>query len=240
MPDQATRGSALVQQLFDEKAATWSAKYAPAGRLAGRLTRFADAAGYHVRAGGRVLDLGCGTGNLARQLAAAGMSVTGCDISPQMLQHASRVEPASGISWVQLDPGWRRLPFAAASFEAVIASSVLEYVSSPAAVIGEGARILAPGGVMLCTVPNITHPVRWLEWLACWAARVPAVCAASRAWPRLAGCVTYLQTSRHRQSTAWWCAVATRAGLTTLPLPTGAGERSPLRLFIFQRSEEQK
>jgi len=238
VPDQATRGPALVQQLFDEKAATWSTKYAPAGRLAGRLTRFADAARYHVRTDGRVLDLGCGTGNLARHLAATGMSVTGCDISPQMLQHAARAEPTSAVSWVQLDPAWRRLPFATASFDAVIASSVLEYVSSPAAVIGECARILAPGGVMLCTVPDVTHPVRWLEWPADRAARVPAVRAASRAWPRLARYVTYLQTSRHRHPAAWWCAVAARADLTTLPRPTRAGERSPLRLFNFQCGEK--
>ena len=45
------RHSQQVRQLFDEKASGWQAKYAPDGRLAGRLTQLADAAGYHVPAG---------------------------------------------------------------------------------------------------------------------------------------------------------------------------------------------
>ena len=86
MTDQATAHPEQVQRLFDEKASTWAAKYAPHGRLTGRLTQLADAVGYHVAAGGHVLDLGCGSGELSRHLAAAGLRVTGCDISARMLK----------------------------------------------------------------------------------------------------------------------------------------------------------
>ena len=94
-----------MRLLFDAKAGSWAAKYAPQGRLAGRLTQLAYAVGYHVPAGGRVLDLGCGTGELARQLAAAGLRVTGCDISANMLSQAAAADPDGAAEWVPLRPG---------------------------------------------------------------------------------------------------------------------------------------
>lgn len=233
MTDQDMAHTEKVRQLFDAKADSWAAKYAPQGRLADRLTQLADAVGYHVPAGGRLLDLGCGTGELARQLAASGLRVAGCDISANMLSQAA-ADSAGAVEWVPLPPGWQALPFAAASFDAVVAASVLEYVDSPAAVLSECARILRPGGVMLCTVPDLAHPVRWLEWAAGTIARLPAVQAASTTWPRLGRYLTYLRISRHRRSAGWWRAVAAQAGLVTVPFP-GRAERSPLRRFTFQR-----
>ena len=232
--DQGMAHTEKVRQLFDAKAGSWAAKYAPQGRLADRLTQLADAVGYHVPAGGRVLDLGCGTGELARQLAASRLRVTGCDISANMLSRAAAADSAGAAEWVPLQPGWQALPFAPASFDAVVAASVLEYVDSPAAVLGECARVLRPGGVTLCTVPDLAHPVRWLEWAAGTIARLPAVQAAGTTWPRLARYLTYLRISRQRRSAGWWHAVAAQAGLVAVRRPTRA-DRSPLRLFTFQR-----
>ena len=181
-----------------------------------------------------MLDLGCGTGELARHLAASGLRVTGCDISANMLNQAAAADSAGAAEWVPLQPGWQTLPFASASFDAVIAASVLEYVGSPAAVLGECARVLRPGGVMLCTVPDLAHPVRWLEWAAAAITRLPAVQAAGTIWCRLGRYVIYLQISRQRHSAGWWCAVAAQAGLVAVSRPARA-ERSPLRLFTFQR-----
>ena len=131
-------------------------------------------------------------------------------------------------------PGWQALPFAPASFDAVVAASVLEYVDFPAAVLGECARILRPGGVLLCTVPDLANPVRWLEWAAGTIARLPAVQAAGTAWPRLGRYLAYLRISRQRRSTSWWHAIAAQAGLVTVSFP-GRAVRSPLCLFTFQR-----
>ena len=90
--------------------------------------------------------------------------MTGCDIAPEMLRQAATADRAQAVRWIRLDPGWRTLPFASGSLDAVIAASVLEYVPDPQAVLRECARVLRPGGILLCTVPDLAHPVRWLEW----------------------------------------------------------------------------
>jgi ubiquinone/menaquinone biosynthesis C-methylase UbiE len=117
-----------VRRLFNTRAAAWSAFYAPDGGFTGRLALFAALMTKHVTAGGRMLDLGCGTGEIARAGAAAGLRVTGCDISELMLRSAMSRDPHGDVEWVQLETQWRRLPFPTGSFDAVVAASVLEYV----------------------------------------------------------------------------------------------------------------
>jgi 2-polyprenyl-3-methyl-5-hydroxy-6-metoxy-1,4-benzoquinol methylase len=234
MTDRTTDVALQVRGLFDAKAATWQAKYTPDGRLAGRLTRMASVVTHHVPAGGSVLDLGCGTGELASVLAAAGMRVTGCDISPEMLRRAAAAtaDPVSPVDWVQLNPGWHSLPFEGETFHAVVASSVLEYVDEPTAVLRECHRVLRQRGVVVCTVPNLRHPVRWLEWLLGVTARMPAARPVGRRWPRLSSYLTYLQISRQRHFLRWWRAVGARADLLTAARTADAG-RSPLRLMTY-------
>jgi len=233
MAEQTLGHPERVRQLFDAKAGSWAAKYAPRGRLAGRLTRLADEARRHLSAGECVLDLGCGTGDLARHLATLGLHVTGCDISRNMLEQAAAADQDGAASWLQLDPRWTVLPFGPASFDAVIAASVLEYVDSPRAVLRECARVLRPGGVLVCTVPDLRHPIRWLEWTAAGATRVPPARAAGRRWPRLGRYLTYLRISRHRRPAHWWQAAATGAGLW--PRPGQAARLAPLRMLTFRR-----
>jgi len=223
-----------VRDLFDGKAASWPGKYAPDGRLAGRLSQLTTAVGDYVAAGGRLLDLGCGTGELARDLAASGFRVTGCDIAPQMLRRAAAADPDARVGWLRLPPQWGTLPFGSATLDAVVAASVLEYVPDPSTVLRECARVLRPGGVLLCTVPNPAHPVRWLEWLAGPAARMPAARAGFSASPRLRQYLTYLQISRQRRPAGWWCEIGAQAGLVPL---SHSAQQSPLRLFTFQRPE---
>jgi SAM-dependent methyltransferase len=227
-----------VRHLFDTKAPTWSGKYAPDGPLTSRLTRLLDALITHVRPKGRVLDLGCGTGELARAAAAAGKLVTACDISPAMLRTAADLDAGSQVNWVPLDVSWRTLPFRPATFDAVVAASVLEYVDDPGLVLVECARVLQPGGTLLCTVPNTRHPIRWAEWIASFAARSSLVRAVSPRWPRLASYMIYLTLSRQRHSVSWWRVAAAQAGLLMLPHPFGANNvHSSLRLFICKRPE---
>lgn len=232
-----------IQRLFDAKAATWAQKYAPGGPLAGRLAALALEVLRHAPPGARVLDLGCGTGELAHYLAGAGLRAAGCDISRPMLRRAAAAGQGHGTRWVQLGPGWLRLPFADAAFDAIIVSSVLEYTADPAAVLGECARVLRPGGVAVCTVPDLRHPVRWLEWLARAAGRITLVRAVSRRWPRCEAYHAYLRASRQRHRARWWLAAAQRTGLSPAGSPSWHPARGPaggryhaLRLLVLDRA----
>jgi SAM-dependent methyltransferase len=238
MTDRTADVAAQVQQLFDAKAEAWSSKYAPNGRLAARLTRLASAVTCHVSPGDSVLDLGCGTGELARVLCAAGMRATGCDISSEMLHRSAAADPSGTVDWVQLHPGWQILPFEQETFDAVVVSSVLEYVDDPTAVLRECFHVLRPGGVVLCTIPDPRHPIRRLEWLIGLAGRIPVVRAAARCWPRLDGYLAYLRISRQRHSSPWWSAAGARAGLT--PQPPDATRRAPLLLVTFHRPRDRR
>jgi len=226
-----------VMSLFDAKAAGWPGKYRPGGPLSGRLALLSAAVGRHAKAGDRVLDLGCGTGELSSRLAAGGLQVTGCDISRNMLLHAAARDGAGCRAWVRLAPDWRSLPFKPATFDLVVASSVLEYMVEPGTVLRECGRVLRPGGVVLYTVPDLRHPVRWAEW----GARRLAALAGPRSgpgrrtpWDRYRA---YLRASRQRHRLRWWLAVSDAAGLDPLPCPV-PGTRSALRLLAFARARE--
>jgi len=218
-----------VLRLFEAKAVTWPAKYAPDGPLVGRLVSLSAAVRRHAGAGNRVLDLGCGTGELARVLAAAGLQVTGCDVSPQMLLRAAR-DRGGCAGWVRLEPDWRTLPFASAAFDVVVVASVLEYVADPAAVLRECARVLRPDGVMLYTVPDLRHPVRWAEWCAQRLARVTEGLSGGGRGSRWNGYHAYLRASSQRHRLQWWLAASRLAGLRPVPCQA-KGTLSPLRLL---------
>ncbi|MCW2931468.1 MAG: SAM-dependent methyltransferase [Actinomycetia bacterium] len=224
-----------VRSLFDAKAASWPGKYSPDGPLAGRLRQFAGAVLGQVPPGGVVLDLGCGTGEVARQLAAAGYQVAGADIAPRMLTAAAAADHGRAVGWILLPPEWRTLPFAAGSLDAVVAASVLEYVPDAPAVLRECARVLRPGGILLCTVPDVGHPVRWLEWPLALAARTPLAQVAGIAWPRLRPYLAYLRASRQRRPLSWWRGAARTAGFQLAAPLANTAPRAPLRLLAFTR-----
>ncbi len=157
--------------------------------------------------------------------------MTGCDIAPRMLRQAAAADREHVVRWIRLEPRWRTLPLAASSLDAVVAASVLEYVSDPAAVLGECARILRPGGVLLCTVPNMASPARWLEWPLRLAARILPTRIARSAPRRFGQYLAYLRISRQRSRLRWWHAAGREAGLE--PVQAGRAARGPLRLLAF-------
>src|SRR5213080_2692511 len=98
-----------------------------------------------VEAGPRdtVLDVATGTGAVARELLAQKCcTVVGLDQSPEMLAEARRRLPGN----VELVEGTAdSLPFPDESFDALTFTYLLRYVSDPAAILGELARVVRPG-----------------------------------------------------------------------------------------------
>jgi ubiquinone/menaquinone biosynthesis C-methylase UbiE len=103
-----------------------------------------------VRTGERLLDVGCGTGELLRDtLGRSGASyLAGVDLSLAMLRVA-RDKVGARIWLVGADAAC--LPFASASFDIVVSSSALHEWPDPAACLREMARALAPGGRVVIT-----------------------------------------------------------------------------------------
>jgi demethylmenaquinone methyltransferase / 2-methoxy-6-polyprenyl-1,4-benzoquinol methylase len=106
-----------------------------------------------VRAGDRVLDACCGTGDLAlADLKAGAGSVVGLDFSPRMLERARRKSEA--VEWLEGD--MLALPFDDASFDAVTVGFGVRNVEDLEAGLRELRRVLRPGGRL--GVLEITRP----------------------------------------------------------------------------------
>jgi len=105
-----------------------------------------------VRPDDRVLDVCCGTGDLALAAAEAGGRVTGLDFSQPMLERARR--KSSEIEWVEGDAV--ALPFADGSFDAVTIGFGLRNLPNVEPGLAELHRALRPGGRL--AILEITRP----------------------------------------------------------------------------------
>jgi SAM-dependent methyltransferase len=135
-------------QVSTDAAEVYESCFVPAifGAWAGRV---ADAAG--LTTGNRVLDVGCGTGVLAREaLKRVGQDgqVVGLDLNQGMLAVATRAEPK--IEWRQGDAA--SLPFEDASFDAVISQFALMFFADRVAALSQMWRTLAPAGRLALAV----------------------------------------------------------------------------------------
>src|SRR5262245_49713909 len=92
------------------------------------------------------LDIGCGTGFLAFELAARGQRVTGIDFAPAMLAEARRKAAERGVAIRFEEADAEHLPFSPGSFDLAISRHVLWTLPHPQAAIDEWIRVLRPGG----------------------------------------------------------------------------------------------
>ena len=98
--------------------------------------------------GVRLLDIGCGSGHAARMAAALGATVTGLDITPELLAIArERVPGAAGFVLGEMDS----LPFAGSSFDVVVGFNAFQFADDPAIAVAEAARVVRRGGVVAAT-----------------------------------------------------------------------------------------
>jgi len=104
------------------------------------------------------LDVGCGGGIMAEEVATMGFRVTGVDPSAESIATARCHASKSGLAIEYIEAPGERLPFAAARFDLVYCCDVLEHVEDPQLVIDEAARVLKPGGAYLYDTINRTFP----------------------------------------------------------------------------------
>jgi ubiquinone/menaquinone biosynthesis C-methylase UbiE len=110
-----------------------------------------------LRAGMHALDVGCGTGDDVRAMAAivgsTGRAV-GIDVSEGLLGEARRRADEAGVV-VEFHAGdAHALPFADATFDVVRTERVLQHVLDPARVLAEMARVARPGGHVVAAEPD--------------------------------------------------------------------------------------
>src|SRR5215217_4078838 len=100
----------------------------------------------NLKPGMKVLDVACGTGNLALPAARAGATVTGVDIAPNLVAQARENAKREGLK-VQFDEGdAEALPYDDASFDAVVTMFGAMFAPRPELVAAELTRVCRPGG----------------------------------------------------------------------------------------------
>jgi 2-polyprenyl-6-hydroxyphenyl methylase/3-demethylubiquinone-9 3-methyltransferase len=107
-----------------------------------------------------ILDLGCGGGLLTEELLKAGLAVTGLDAAHGALRVASEHARIGGLEARYAQALAERLPVADGTCAAVVSSDFIEHVADLAVVLGEVARVLAPGGLFLYDTINRTWLTR--------------------------------------------------------------------------------
>lgn len=121
--------------------------------------------------GKKVLDLGCGGGFVAEELAKRGADVVGVDPADPLLEVAQMHAQDSGLRIIYKRGTGEFIPCENESFDIVVCVDVLEHVDDLSAVLKEVERVLKPGGLFLYDTINRTiFSLLWmivaLEWIS--------------------------------------------------------------------------
>jgi 2-polyprenyl-3-methyl-5-hydroxy-6-metoxy-1,4-benzoquinol methylase len=103
----------------------------------------------------RVLDVGCSVGAMGAVLLQRGHTVTGLEASPELAQQARAV--LSHVIEADVEALAANKDDVGGPYDCVIFADVLEHLRDPWAVTRWGANLLAPGGSLVISVPNIRH-----------------------------------------------------------------------------------
>jgi 2-polyprenyl-3-methyl-5-hydroxy-6-metoxy-1,4-benzoquinol methylase len=104
-------------------------------------------------AGSRVLEIGCGEGQLGSRLRARGLEVHGVEVVPSAAAAAARVLDRAICADVERTV----LDYPPAHFRLLLCGDVLEHLVDPWGVLARLQRLCAPGAVLVCSVPNAQY-----------------------------------------------------------------------------------
>ena len=106
---------------------------------------------------GKLLDVPAGEGALSARLSNAGFQVQACDLYPEIFRLPEIEVRRGDLSGV--------LPYKDAEFQYITCLEGLEHIENPHQAIREFARLLAPGGQLVISVPNILNIEERIKWL---------------------------------------------------------------------------
>jgi ubiquinone/menaquinone biosynthesis C-methylase UbiE len=144
-----------VASSFDDQVASYDRWYAtPLGQLVDQVEKDAIFALLPDLHGRRVLEVGCGTGNISLELARRGARVVGLDVSGPMLSAAQQAANQLGltIAWIKGEAA--ALPLPQQSFDGVMSILALDFMADRPGVVEEMVRVLRPGGFLLLALLN--------------------------------------------------------------------------------------
>lgn len=129
----------------------------------------------HIPTSGKILDVGCGNGNISLHLGNLNYQVKGIDVSEESIQYAQNRNTFSNVNFQCISA--EELTVREERFDAVVCSEVLEHLEKPEVLLQTLGKLLNKNGIILITVPNgfgprevlITKPMQWLvhknNWL---------------------------------------------------------------------------
>jgi ubiquinone/menaquinone biosynthesis C-methylase UbiE len=156
-----TGGQRAVDEHFDRRSDYWREVYAGEGAQSlvyrKRMeTALAWVDRLNVPPGGTALDVGCGAGLMAVELATRGMQVAAYDSSPEMVRQAQQTVETWGLPGLvkvaRADA--HELPLASASARLIVALGLIPWLPEPQRAVNEMARVLEPGGWLILTADN--------------------------------------------------------------------------------------
>jgi len=107
---------------------------------------------FKMKPGMKMLETGCGRGEFLKNFQNLGIECTGLDCSAEM--HTLLAESGISLKVYDVEKGAGGVPFPDNSFDIVYNKSFLEHLRAPDMFLREVRRVLKPGGLLLCLVPD--------------------------------------------------------------------------------------